>query len=82
MSNNNVLAPDPAYCCSLKKSTQGRHSVIDRGRVGHHGYPLQGKEGRGRSGKLTITQHFILQPKKTANINFVMPLLVSSRNDV
>jgi len=63
-----VLAPDPAYCCSLKQSAQGHHSVIDRGGVGHHGYPLQEKEGRGRSGKLTITEHLILQPKKTANI--------------
>ena len=62
-----VLAPDPAYCCSLNKSAQGHHSVIDRGRVGHHGYPLQEKEGRG--GKLTITQHLILAPKKRANIS-------------
>ena len=64
-----VLAPDPAYCCSLNKSAQGHHSVIDRGKVGHRGYPLQEKEGRGRSGKLTITQHLILAPKKTANIS-------------
>ena len=64
-----VLAPDPAYCCSLNKSAQGHHSVIDSGKVGYRGYPLQEKEGRGRSGKLTITQHLILAPKKTANIS-------------